>query len=108
VAAWLAAAHSSKAERRRVLCSSAKRVQSSSVGAPSPAGGQSLAVGSPGKLGYIQYLSDVPELLVAIHILGATLVMIATTQLALDTRRPRSDASPDSVPDGSTARAVLG
>ena len=59
-------------------------------------------------LGYIQYLSDVPELLVAIHILGATLVMIATTQLALDTRRPRSDASPDSVPDGSTARAVLG
>lgn len=56
-------------------------------------------------LGYIQYLSDVPELLVAIHILGATLVMIATTQLALDTRRPRVDASPHS--EGATARAVV-
>lgn len=56
-------------------------------------------------LGYIQYLSDVPELLVAIHILGATLVMIATTQLALDTRRPTADAS--QVPEGATARAVV-
>lgn len=39
-------------------------------------------------LGYVQYLSDVPELLVGIHVLGATLVMIVTTFLALDTRRP--------------------
>jgi heme a synthase len=39
-------------------------------------------------IGYIQYLSDVPEILVAIHILGAIIVTIATTQLALDTRLP--------------------
>ncbi|MEQ9161543.1 MAG: hypothetical protein RLN74_02480, partial [Ilumatobacter fluminis] len=43
-------------------------------------------------LGYIQYFSDVPELLVGIHVLGATLVMIATTFLVLDTRRA---VSPD-------------
>lgn len=48
-------------------------------------------------LGYIQYFSDVPELLVAIHILGATLVMIATTLLVLDTRRAVS-------PDDETRR----
>ena len=41
-----------------------------------------------GALGYIQYFSDVPELLVGIHVLGATLVMIVTTFLVLDTRRP--------------------
>lgn len=39
-------------------------------------------------LGYVQYLSDVPELLVGIHVFGATLVMIATTFLVIDTRRP--------------------
>lgn len=49
-------------------------------------------------LGYIQYFSDVPELLVGIHVLGATLVMIATTFLVLDTRRAVS-------PDDETRRA---
>jgi cytochrome c oxidase assembly protein subunit 15 len=57
-------------------------------------------------LGYIQYLSDVPELLVAIHILGATLVMIATTQLALDTRRPVEPVRPEGRDDPSRAVAV--
>ncbi|MCB0966056.1 MAG: heme A synthase [Ilumatobacter sp.] len=52
-------------------------------------------------LGYIQYFSDVPELLVGIHVLGATLVMIATTFLLLDTRRAVPDeavARPDGLP----------
>ena len=48
-------------------------------------------------IGYIQYFSDVPALLVGVHILGATLVMIATTFLLLDTRRalePSASTSP--------------
>lgn len=53
-------------------------------------------------LGYIQYFSDVPELLVGIHVLGATLVMIASTFLVLDTRRAVSPDDetrrPDDVP----------
>ena len=58
-------------------------------------------------LGYIQYFSDVPELLVGIHVLGATLVMIATTFLVLDTRRAVSPDDeirrPDDVPSQPAA-----
>jgi heme a synthase len=39
-------------------------------------------------LGYVQYLTDVPALLVGIHIVGATAVMIVSTVLLLDTSRP--------------------
>jgi heme a synthase len=39
-------------------------------------------------LGYVQYLTDVPALLVGIHIVGATAVMIVSTLLLLDTSRP--------------------
>ena len=39
-------------------------------------------------IGYIQYLNDVPELLVGVHVAGATLVMLVSTQLVLDTTRP--------------------
>ncbi len=41
-----------------------------------------------GALGYIQYFNGVPALLVGIHVAGATLVMLATTQVVLDTSRP--------------------
>lgn len=58
-------------------------------------------------IGYIQYLSDVPELLVAIHILGATLVMIATTQLALDTRRPVLHTADGPITGDPPAHAVV-
>lgn len=37
-------------------------------------------------VGYVQYFSGVPELLVGIHILGATVLFILTVQLLLDTR----------------------
>jgi cytochrome c oxidase assembly protein subunit 15 len=57
-------------------------------------------------LGYVQYLNDVPELLVGIHVLGATLVMIATTFLALDTRRPTVDPSTMVRIDDVPARAT--
>ena len=43
-------------------------------------------------IGYVQYFNDVPELLVGIHVAGATLVMLVSTQLVLDTTRP---AQPD-------------
>jgi len=41
-------------------------------------------------VGYLQYFNDVPELLVGIHVAGATLVMLVSTQLVLDTTRPES------------------
>ncbi len=55
-------------------------------------------------LGYVQYFSDVPELLVGIHVLGATLVMIATTLLVLDTRQPAIGAG-ESTRDGTSPQA---
>lgn len=39
-------------------------------------------------LGYVQYLNDIPALLVGIHIAGATAVMIISTLLLLNTTRP--------------------
>jgi cytochrome c oxidase assembly protein subunit 15 len=46
-------------------------------------------------VGYIQYFNNVPELLVGIHVAGATLVMLISTQVVLDTTRPGSlDGSP--------------
>ncbi len=53
-------------------------------------------------IGYIQYFNDVPELLVGIHVAGATLVMLVTTQLVLDTTRP---AQPD-VPSVTAGQLV--
>ena len=41
-------------------------------------------------VGYVQYFNDVPELLVGIHVAGATLVTWATTQIVLDTSQPRA------------------
>jgi len=48
-------------------------------------------------IGYVQYFNDVPELLVGIHVAGATAVMWASTQVVLDTTRP-IDSAPR-VPD---------
>lgn len=39
-------------------------------------------------VGYVQYFNDVPELLVGLHVAGATALMVVTTQVVLDTRRP--------------------
>lgn len=39
-------------------------------------------------LGYVQYFNGVPELLVGLHVAGASAVMIATTFVVLDTTRP--------------------
>ena len=61
-----------------------------------------------GALGYVQYFNDVPELLVGIHVLGATLVMIATTLLVLDTRRPMADTDGTVPADGAPAQDSSG
>jgi cytochrome c oxidase assembly protein subunit 15 len=42
-------------------------------------------------VGYVQYFNDVPELLVGIHVAGATAVMWATTTIVVDTTRQRFD-----------------
>ena len=39
-------------------------------------------------IGYVQYFTGVPELLVLAHVAGASLLYVATTQLLLDTTRP--------------------
>ncbi len=38
-------------------------------------------------VGYVQYFNGVPELLVGIHVAGATALMVATTHVVLDTRQ---------------------
>ncbi len=45
-------------------------------------------------LGYLQYFTGVPEILVGAHVAGATIVYIATTQLWLDTSRPAVEQMP--------------
>lgn len=49
-------------------------------------------------LGYVQYLTDVPALLVGIHVAGATAVMIVSTLLVLDTTRPAAAGADLTVP----------
>lgn len=41
-----------------------------------------------GALGYVQYFNGVPELLVGLHVAGATAVMLVSTQLLLHTTAP--------------------
>jgi cytochrome c oxidase assembly protein subunit 15 len=47
-------------------------------------------------IGYVQYFNGVPELLVGIHVAGATLVMLVTTHVVLDTSRPAQPGRPPS------------
>jgi cytochrome c oxidase assembly protein subunit 15 len=47
-------------------------------------------------IGFVQYATDVPEALVAAHMLGAGLLVVATTRLVLTTReRPATTPTPD-------------
>jgi cytochrome c oxidase assembly protein subunit 15 len=39
-------------------------------------------------VGYVQYFNGVPELLVGLHVAGATALMVVTTHVVLDTHRP--------------------
>jgi cytochrome c oxidase assembly protein subunit 15 len=53
-------------------------------------------------VGYVQYFNGVPELLVGLHVAGATALMVVSTQIVLETRRSvgtgdRGVAAPASV-----------
>jgi cytochrome c oxidase assembly protein subunit 15 len=56
-------------------------------------------------LGYVQYLTGVPAILVGAHVAGATVVTLATVVLVLDTTRPVVD---DSVASASRDTVVAG
>ncbi|WP_406066505.1 COX15/CtaA family protein [Streptomyces sp. NBC_01077] len=59
-----------------------------------------------GGVGYIQYFTGVPELLVALHMLGSSLMWIAVLRLALSLReRPVPTADIPAQPDPELARA---
>jgi cytochrome c oxidase assembly protein subunit 15 len=56
-------------------------------------------------IGYIQYFSDVPPLLVGFHIAGATAVWVATIDLHLRVRHPQGGVG-DREPAGADGRSV--
>ena len=61
------------------------------------------AIGAQAVVGYVQYFTDVPPLLVGVHVAGATLVWWATLSLLLSLRAPApaamaAPAAPMSVP----------
>jgi cytochrome c oxidase assembly protein subunit 15 len=45
-------------------------------------------------VGYVQYFTGVPELLVLAHVAGASVLYVVTTQLLLDTSRPTAKLVP--------------
>ncbi|MFJ9813053.1 heme A synthase [Streptomyces sp. NPDC101158] len=59
-----------------------------------------------GVIGYVQYFTGVPELLVAAHMLGSALLWIAVLRLALSLReRPSATADIPAQPDAELAKA---
>jgi len=59
-----------------------------------------FVAGLQATVGYVQYFNGVPELLVGLHVAGATALTVVTTQIVLDTRRPPADQN--AVRDSST------
>ncbi|MGW0700377.1 COX15/CtaA family protein [Streptomyces sp. NPDC002867] len=61
-----------------------------------------LVVLAQGAIGYVQYFTQVPEILVGVHMLGSSLMWIAVLRLALSLReRETSDTATPSRPDGA-------
>ncbi|MFG3344684.1 heme A synthase [Streptomyces sp. NPDC048018] len=59
-----------------------------------------------GAIGYVQYFTGVPELMVAAHMLGSALLWIAVLRLALSLReRPAATAAVPAQPDAALAKA---
>ena len=63
-----------------------------------------VVIVAQGAIGYVQYFTEVPALLVGFHVLGATLLWIATMRFALNIREPAIGVSPDQ-PVGLRQRA---
>ncbi|MEV6317528.1 COX15/CtaA family protein [Streptomyces sp. NPDC051776] len=61
-----------------------------------------------GAIGYVQYFTELPEVLVATHMLGSTLVWIAVLRVLLSLReRPVAEPGvPGAVPEGSAVPAA--
>ncbi|MEV0190026.1 COX15/CtaA family protein [Kitasatospora purpeofusca] len=58
-----------------------------------------------GVIGFVQYFTDVPELLVGLHMLGATLIWIAALRIPL-ALRAREDAPAPAAPPARTPQAA--
>ncbi len=54
-----------------------------------------------GAIGYTQYFTDLPRVLVAAHMLGACLVWVATLSVWLSTRTPQGASGVTTAPSGS-------
>lgn len=65
-----------------------------------------IVIVAQGTLGYVQYFSGVPALMVAFHVAGATLVWVMTLRLAFATAEVRTPA--DSREPAVRAEAALG
>ncbi|MGW3303663.1 COX15/CtaA family protein [Streptomyces rubiginosohelvolus] len=62
-----------------------------------------LVLLAQGAIGYVQYFSDVPEILVGIHMFGSAILLIAVVRLVLSMRE-RGDDTPAPLPDPSAER----
>lgn len=56
-----------------------------------------------GLVGYVQYFTDLPIVLVLVHMLGAVLVTAYTARLVWSTKGPRSELPLEAVTDAATA-----
>ena len=71
-----------------------------SVGAPGPARATAALLGvelAQGVLGFVQYFTHLPVVLVALHLAGACLVLVAAVRMVLSTRDRGPAALPPAV-----------
>ncbi len=52
-------------------------------------------------IGFVQYVTDLPEVLVGFHLLGAALIAAAATRVVLEVAVPAHHADPSEIADGS-------
>ncbi|MFE7060055.1 heme A synthase [Streptomyces californicus] len=62
-----------------------------------------LVLLAQGAIGYVQYFTDVPELLVGIHMFGSSIMWIAVLRLALSMRERGGEETPAPLPGPSSA-----
>lgn len=62
-----------------------------------------LVLLAQGAIGYVQYFSDVPEILVGIHMFGSAILLIAVVRLVLSMRE-RGDEAPAPLPGPAAER----
>ena len=68
--------------------------------------GSVLVLLAQGVIGYVQYFTDLPEMLVGLHMLGSTLVWIGVLRVLLSTRERGLPAdAQDAVPVSESAAA---